>query len=410
MSENHNNPKRRGRKPRGGIANLSDILAFQQQPIAPSSLSSPSMHANVIVDVEEEKTWRSSNEVGRRSETEPPQHQQQVHHHTLDFDLAHWNQHSTTPHAMQIHNFTSKSNPTSSTNNPKNPSTANQKVDPDQIADEDLDELDLFPNDEPIDFEVIFKTQTAASASRGLHMSQRDRDNLEVYRPTSSSDPTMSMTMNESSNPNAAFVQIPEHMRIVSLPVMTSTPDVDMNSSSLTTSESAASSDGRRGATTAESLPLPDFFHPFRIHTYSPAVHAHQPSHALEDNISWPSRSPFACWWCRHTFETYPKVAPVWIRGDEVEVIGNFCTWNCSKAYCMKEFRRLDLFNTFYHKLFQAHANEVVAAPSFLTIDTFGGPMTIQSFRSRLNNPERPLQFDMFAHTHIRVSKMFISK
>jgi hypothetical protein len=377
------NPKRRGRKPRGGIASLSEILAFQQQPIAAAvdmSIITPIAASTASMDKKTATTTTTTTTT--------------LHHHTLDFDLAHWNHHSTTPQAMQIQNF-QKSTPQLSSS----PFVA--RADPDEMADEDLDELDLFPGDDPVDFEVIFKTQTAASASRGLHMSQRDRDNLEVYRPQNASHGGGTSEMTSSEASTTPFVQIPEHMRIVSInfdgrpPIVDERPKKDVQQEE----EVQQTKDA-----------LPDFFHPFRIHTYSPAVHAHQPSHALEDNISWPSRSPFACWWCRHTFETYPKVAPVWIRGDEVEVIGNFCTWNCTKAYCMKEFRRLDLFNTFYHKLFQAHANEVVPAPSFLTIDTFGGPLTIQNFRKTLNNPERQLQFDMFAHTHIRVSKMFITK
>ncbi len=398
MAEQNSNPKRRGRKPRGGIASLSEILAFQQQPIAPPT--------NILQTYQtyQQQPQVQMTDFGGGGEGGQ---QQQVHHHTLDFDLAHWNQHSTTPQAMQIHNFTAKSTTSTTTT-----TAASIKIDPDQIADEDLDELDLFPSDDPVDFEVIFKTQTAASANRGLHMSQRDRDNLEVYRPQNASS-----TMNPSDGggcgggcggggggnggsmeASPSFVQIPEHMRIVSLRM-----DATNEAQTSPREQQQVPEETTRDV-------FPDFFHPFRIHTYSPAVHAHQPSHALEDGISWPSRSPFACWWCRHTFETYPKVAPVWIRGDEVEVIGNFCTWNCAKAYCMKEFRRLDLFNTFYYKLFQAHANEVVPSPSFLTIDTFGGPLTIQNFRKTLNNPERQLQFDMFAHTHIRVSKMFITK
>ncbi len=383
------NPKRRGRKPRGGIASLSEILAFQQQPI--SAVTAPAI-----------PTLMTSTDTTNTSSLSSPS--PTLHHHTLDFDLAHWNHHSTTPQAMQIQNF-QKSVPSSSSQVYQAHQAHHQqvRVDPDEMADEDLDELDLFPSDDPVDFEVIFKTQTAASASRGLHMSQRDRDNLEVYRPQNAS----SSELTSSEAAATPFVQIPEHMRIVSLHLEGRPRDVQEEH--VQEQHQQPVQDQQQPHVQPQQV-LPDFFHPFRIHTYSPAVHAHQPAHALEDGISWPSRSPFACWWCRHTFETYPKVAPVWIRGDEVEVIGNFCTWNCTKAYCMKEFRRLDLFNTFYHKLFQAHANEVVPAPSFLTIDTFGGPMTIQSFRKTLNNPERQLQFDMFAHTHIRVSKMFITK
>ncbi len=66
------------------------------------------------------------------------------------------------------------------------------------------------------------------------------------------------------------------------------------------------------------------------------------------------------------------------------------------------------MFNTFYHILFGASSNEVNPAPTYLAIDTFGGPFTIEQFRAGLNNPERQLSFETFSNVQVVVSKMFI--
>jgi hypothetical protein len=337
--------KRRGRKPRGGISNLDDILAYPT--------STPSVQSVQPVFI-------------------PPAAQtlapfttptDEVHMHHIDYP---WHEDSATeniitPQEFQIRHLNHQPNKASDADK--------------ELQDDEVDELDLFPNDDFIDYETVFKTQTSASQNRTLHMSARDRESAEVYRP-----------QNEISTEQQQ-TNVPEHMRIIALPV-SSTPAVVHHQTMSTTSLEHA---------------VPEFFHPFRIH-FQPPVH----NHCMEDPISWPSKSPFACWWCKHTFECYPKVTPVSIRGTNVEVIGNFCSWNCSKSWTLQNLKRLDYFNTFYHTLFSESSNEVVPAPSYLSIDTFGGPFAIEQYRAGLNNPERQIRFETFSNVHIVVSKMFI--
>ncbi len=331
--------KRRGRKPRGGISNLDDILAY------PTQAPVQSVVQPVIV---------------------PPAAQtlapciaatDEVHMHHIDYP---WHEEVTdnviTPQEFQIRNL----------HQPKKSDVLDK-----EMPDEELDELDLFPNDDFVDYETIFKTQTSASQNRTLHMSARDRESAEVYRPQNE------MSSEQQTN-------VPEHMRIIALPAPPTTTPLSP-------------------ALEKQSNAVPEFYHPFRIH-FQPPVH----NHCLEDPISWPSKSPFACWWCKHTFECYPKVTPVSVRGTNVEVIGNFCSWNCSKSWTLQNLRRLDYFNTFYNTLFSENSNEVVPAPSYLSIDTFGGPYTIEQYRAGLNNPERQIRFETFSNVHIVVSKMFI--
>jgi hypothetical protein len=297
----------------------------------------------------------------------------EVHMHYIDYP---WHEHDPseniiTPQEFQIRQL---HHPKQSVE--QQPAPAEQK-----ITDEDLDDLDLFPNDDYADYETVFRTQTSATQNRTLHMSARDRESAEVYRP-------QNQTYEQGTT---GPVNVPEHMRIIALP-------------SEYKSEPTAPAASPTPSPTSQQVPMPEFYHPFRIHFQAPTQ-----SHCMEDPISWPSKSPFACWWCKHTFECYPKVTPVSIRGTHVEVIGNFCSWNCCKTWTLHNLKRLDLFNSFYHTLFGENSNEVVPAPSYLSIDTFGGPLSIDEYRSGLNNPERQIRFETFSNVHIVVSKMFIT-
>jgi hypothetical protein len=252
---------------------------------------------------------------------------------------------------------------------------------------EDLDDVDVFPNEEYADYETVFRTQTNTSSSKTLHMSARDREAVEVFRP---------QQVDGGSNEEVSTA-VPEHMRIISL------PHAPTNHSLQQQQQQRGGCGGGGGGDEDLPPPVPEFYHPFRIHFTPPNEH-----HCMDDAISWPSKSPFVCWWCRHGFEGYPKVTPVCVRGSDVQVVGNFCSWNCSKAWTLQNLKRLDMFNTFYHTLFGTSSNEVNPAPTYLAIDTFGGPFTIDQYRAGLNNPERQLKFETFSNTQVFVSKMFI--
>lgn len=377
---NGNNTKRRGRKPRGGIASLDDILAYPTtttsgnfvEPVQITTL--PSQPKSLAPF-----TQHSSSNAGSEEE---------VHMHHIDYpwhEVGH-GESIITPQEFQIRNISHSTGSSKSIKkSPSEPANLSSSsgaaahaaaVAEQELMDDELDDMDVFPNEEFIDYETVFRTQTTSSQSKTLHMSARDREAVEVFRP-----------QNNSSSDDGVLTNVPEHMRIISLPANVAAP-----SSSITSSSNHN-----------QPQPVPEFYHPFRIHFQPPIQH-----HALEDAISWPSKSPFACWCCKHTFESYPKVTPVSIRGDQIEVIGNFCSWNCSKTWTLQELKRLDLFNTFYHILFGTSSNEVTPAPSFLSIDTFGGPFTIEQYRSGLNNPERQVRFETFSNVHIVVSKMFV--
>ena len=91
------------------------------------------------------------------------------------------------------------------------------------------------------------------------------------------------------------------------------------------------------------------------------------------------------CWWCKNTFNT-PKVSlPEQYYNETFHCIGNFCSYNCSKAYNIdlndnQIWRRESLLNLLYY-LTYGYYKEILLAPSWLLLKEFGGCMDIKDFR-----------------------------
>ena len=91
------------------------------------------------------------------------------------------------------------------------------------------------------------------------------------------------------------------------------------------------------------------------------------------------------CWWCKNTFST-PKVSlPEQYYNDTFYCIGNFCSYNCSKAYNVdindnQIWKRESLLNLLYY-LTYGYYKDILIAPSWLLLKEFGGFMSINEFR-----------------------------
>lgn len=107
----------------------------------------------------------------------------------------------------------------------------------------------------------------------------------------------------------------------------------------------------------------------------------------------WPKKSKLCCWWCCHTFETQPRFIPT--KYDKLRerfrVTGNFCGWSCAKAYYMNDnvFKQssdsMYIFNRLLQKI-NGCTISVKSAPPRQALKCFGGPLTIEQFRSVDNN------------------------
>lgn len=90
------------------------------------------------------------------------------------------------------------------------------------------------------------------------------------------------------------------------------------------------------------------------------------------------------CWWCCHSFDTYPVCAPINYdtKNKQFKVIGCFCSFNCSKAYLIKELNKAYYaYNTFLYKQLTGKLKNINAAPARSVLNSFGGPLTIEEFR-----------------------------
>lgn len=331
---------KRGRKPRGGFNNLQDIIKSQQ----------PEKNVNV----------NNSLNAGTNFKLFPD-------------DLP-WQlnvQQQTTTNVQQTTNM----------------NTMNQQRQSEQIQDEDLDNMDLFPNDEIIDYEKIYKINT--SQNRTLHMNVQDIN--DIYRPQQQG--TNVINNNTTTNSTMDLGLIPEHLRIIDIEKFINLQQNQQQQPSTPTTPNNK----------------PELYHPLRVNFYDEQEYKSVENYKIDDDISWPSRSPFACWWCCHTFDEYPKPIPVEIQGNNIKVIGNCCSWNCNKAYCLKNHKTLSLFHTFYTRLFPGDSSDLVKpAPSPLCTKMFGGSLTIEEYRSSFHNSKRRVSLEVLSNINITVAKTFI--
>ena len=100
------------------------------------------------------------------------------------------------------------------------------------------------------------------------------------------------------------------------------------------------------------------------------------------------------CWWCKNCFNT-PKISlPEQYFNDSFYCIGNFCSYNCVKAYNIDLndsfiWKRESLINFMYYLTFGSFKH-INPAPSWLILKDFGGMIDIDNFRKNfeVNNLE----------------------
>jgi len=94
------------------------------------------------------------------------------------------------------------------------------------------------------------------------------------------------------------------------------------------------------------------------------------------------------CFWCCHPFETRPIPLPVAYddRTDRFKVIGNFCSWNCAKAYNITSNsyewgHRCELLHMLYKRTEGSRATRIATALPKTRLKIFGGNLDIGDFR-----------------------------
>jgi hypothetical protein len=101
----------------------------------------------------------------------------------------------------------------------------------------------------------------------------------------------------------------------------------------------------------------------------------------------WPTCTDVCCWHCTEPFRCQPVGIPHEIRSDGTILCdGNFCSYSCALTYIFssrsshKEYRTKQLLAQVAREVH--NITEILPAPPALALSKFGGPMTIEMFRT----------------------------
>lgn len=99
-----------------------------------------------------------------------------------------------------------------------------------------------------------------------------------------------------------------------------------------------------------------------------------------------PEKVDAACFWCCHGFDTPPVILPIRDQGEYIQVMGNFCSPECAMSFLFDmrqdsyaRWEQLSLLNRLYA---DAAGGQIRPAPARQTLKLFGGPMSIEEYRS----------------------------
>ena len=91
------------------------------------------------------------------------------------------------------------------------------------------------------------------------------------------------------------------------------------------------------------------------------------------------------CWWCKHRFDSPRLSLPEQYYNDTFYCTGNYCSWECMKAYNIDTndnfiWKRESLINLMYYLTYGLF-KEIKSAASWLILKDYGGNLSIVDFR-----------------------------
>lgn len=131
--------------------------------------------------------------------------------------------------------------------------------------------------------------------------------------------------------------------------------------------------------------------------------------HVRDGNVKeWNKKTNLLCWWCCHPFNTMPCFFPTHYNeySKRFKIQGNFCSWNCAKAYKLEDSKGtrgqdMYLFTLLLMHLGIKNYRDVKSAPAKEVLKAFGGNLTIEEFREISINREKvkllsnPMQIEL---------------
>jgi hypothetical protein len=119
------------------------------------------------------------------------------------------------------------------------------------------------------------------------------------------------------------------------------------------------------------------------------------------------------CWWCKNTFNTPNLMLPEHYFDGSFYCIGNFCSYNCMKAYNIdlndsNIWKRESLINLMYQMTFNYYKH-IEPSPSWLILKEFGGFMNINEFRKNFetNNSEYILLYPPLISRQMQIEESY---
>lgn len=119
------------------------------------------------------------------------------------------------------------------------------------------------------------------------------------------------------------------------------------------------------------------------------------------------------CWWCKNCFDTPNVILPEQYFNGTFYCIGNFCSYNCTKAYNIdlndcNIWKRESLINLMYHLTYNRF-KEIDPSPSWLILKEFGGFMSINEFRKNFetNNSEYILLYPPLISRQMQIEESY---
>lgn len=126
---------------------------------------------------------------------------------------------------------------------------------------------------------------------------------------------------------------------------------------------------------------------------WSVPAHIEDVPAAPSASTKWPTSTDICCFWCCHPFDSVPIPAPKHynFKQKKWKVSGNFCSWSCAKAYMLERpsYQLASLLPLFRKQATgQAISDGIKAAPPRTALKMFGGPLSIDEFRSEAGNTQ----------------------
>jgi len=119
------------------------------------------------------------------------------------------------------------------------------------------------------------------------------------------------------------------------------------------------------------------------------------------------------CWWCKNSFNTPNVILPEQYFNGTFYCIGNFCSYNCTKAYNIdindiNIWKRESLINLMYYMTYNRF-KEIEPSPSWLILKEFGGFMSINDYRKNFetNNSEYILLYPPLISRQMQIEESY---